>query len=118
MRLLKAFIRSIRVDEVVRALEGAGAPGITVSQVHGVGYGYEPRLFSLSPREVSKMPKVAKIEVVCSDEEVRSLIDTLATSARTGYPGDGIVFVTPVTHAVKIRTGKTGAQALRNHDGP
>jgi nitrogen regulatory protein P-II 1 len=112
MKLLKAFIRTGKVDEVVRALEDAGAPGITVSRVHGVGYGYEPLLFTLAPSEIKKSPEIAKIEVVCGNEDLDRLLEILVAAARTGDPGDGIVFVTPVERAIKIRTGETGPAAL------
>lgn len=117
MQLIKAFVRSSRVDGVIRALEDAGAPGITISQVHGVGYGYEPFLFTLAPSRLHKTPLVAKVEVVCGDQQVQALTDALVSAARTGDPGDGIVFVTAVTRAVKIRTGTTGADALRRQGG-
>ena len=67
MREIKAYIRVSKVDDVIRALRAAGAPGITVTRVHGVGYGYEPFLFTLAPSELKKTPEVAKIEVVCDN---------------------------------------------------
>ena len=106
MKLLKAFVRTTRAEAVVRALEGAGAPGITLSRVHGVGYGYDPATFTLAPRELSRTPEVVKIEVVCNDREVDRLTEVLVTAARTGGRGDGIVFVTPVERAIQIRTGE------------
>ena len=51
MKLIKAFVRTTRVDEVVRALGAAGAPGIPISRVHGVGYGYEPLPLTFAPSE-------------------------------------------------------------------
>ncbi len=113
MKLLKAFIRTTKVDDVVRALREAGAPGITVSRVHGVGYGYEPMLFHLAPSEIRTAPEVAKVEVVCDDQCVDVLLTALLQAAHTGYAGDGIVFVTPVERAIKIRTGDEAPQALR-----
>ena len=117
MKLIKAYVRTTRVDEVVRALNAARAPGITLSRVHGVGYGYEPLLFTLAPSECHKMLEVSKIEVVCPAADTDRLIEVLANSARTGVQGDGIVFVTPVERAIKIRTGDEGAQALENSGG-
>ena len=116
MKLLKAFVRTTRVDEVIRALEAAGAPGITISRVHGVGYGYEPLLFNLSPSEYTRTLEVSKIEVVCHDEQASRLVETVERAARTGVQGDGIVFVTPVDQAIKIRTGAEGPDAL-NKEG-
>ena len=113
MKLLKAFVRNRRVDEVIRALRAARAPGVTVSRVHGVGYGYDPMLFTLSPSEINKAPQVAKVEVVCDDEDEIRLIAAITEAARTGSQGDGIVFVTDVQRALKIRTGEEDSQALK-----
>lgn len=112
MKLIKAFVRTDRLDEVVQALEQAGAPGITVSSVHGVGYGYEPFLFTLAPGEVKKTPRVAKVEVVCGEANVDGLCDVIMRCARTGQAGDGILFVTPVERAMRIRTGEGGVECL------
>ncbi len=112
MKLLKAFIRTTKADDVVGALRRAGAPGITISRVAGVGYGYEPLAFTLAPSEIKTAPEVAKIEVVCDDDCVDVLLTELLKAAHTGYPGDGIVFVTPVERAIKIRTGDEAPQSL------
>jgi nitrogen regulatory protein P-II 1 len=112
MKEIKAFLRTSKVDDVIRALRRSHAPGITVTRVHGVGYGYEPYLFTLAPSELKKTPEVAKLEVVCRDEELDDLLTTILEAAHTGSPGDGIVFVTPVERAVKIRTGDEFPQAL------
>lgn len=109
MKLLKAYVRTSKVDDAIRALEDAKAPGITVSRVHGVGYGYDPMLFTLAPSELGKAPEVAKLEIVCGDRDVGRLVDTLVAAARTGGRGDGIVFITPVERAIHIRTGEEGS---------
>ena len=114
MKEIKAFIRTRKVDDVIRALRQAGAPGITVARVHGVGYGYEPYLFTLAPSEMRKTPEVAKLEVVCEDHCAEAAVEVIVNAARTGDPGDGIVFVTSVERAVKIRTGARGPEALQS----
>jgi nitrogen regulatory protein PII len=53
MKQVKAFVRSVAVDKVVKALDATGVPGVTVSRVHRVGHGYEPEHFSLAPRDVA-----------------------------------------------------------------
>jgi nitrogen regulatory protein P-II 1 len=109
---IKAFVRSSVIDKVVKGLEAAGAPGITVCRVHGVGYGYEPEHFSLAPRDVAHAPQVVKVEVVCASKDAGRLARMIVEAARTGLPGDGIVFVAPVERAIKIRTGQEGSEAL------
>lgn len=115
MKTLKAFVRTTRANAVVRALEDARAPGITLSRVHGVGYGYDPLTFTLAPSEVNKTPEVIKVEVVCLDEEVDQLVSAIEMAARTGGRGDGVIFVTPVERAIKIRTGE---EALESTNQP
>lgn len=118
MKLLKAFVRADHIGKVVRALEDAGAPGITVSLVRGVGYDFDPRTLDprvfplLSADELSRCPEVSKVEIVCSDQDVDRLLAAVVGAARTGASGDGIVFVTAVDRAVKIRTGEEDAQAV------
>jgi len=112
MKLLKAFVRTDKLEEIVRALEVAKAPGITVSRVHGVGYGYAPNMFTMSEREMSRAQAIAKVEVVCADPQVDRLVDALVSAAQTGLRGDGIVFVTEVERAIRIRNHEEGAAAL------
>jgi len=114
MRLLKAFIRIGCVDTVVRALLKSGAPGITISHVHGVGYDYDPEQYTFAPGVEGKAPEVAKIEVVCRRDDADRLLRTVIEMAGSGCRGDGIVFVTPVERAVKIRNAVEGAEALQS----
>ena len=113
MKEIEASIRFTKVDDVIRALREAGAPGITVCRVHGVGSGHEPFLFTLAPSELKKTPEVAKVEVVCEDDCADEAVEVITGAARTGDPGDGIVFVTPVERAVKIRTGDEAPKSLQ-----
>ena len=39
-------------------------------------------------------------------------VECLTQAARTGKIGDGKIFVTPLEHVVRIRTGETGEAAL------
>ncbi len=113
MKEIKAYIRVVKVDDVIHALRAGGAPGITVARVHGVGYGYEAYLFTLAPSELKKTSEVAKLEVVCEDDCADAAVRIIVNAARTGDPGDGIVFVTPVERAVKIRSGAESSAALQ-----
>lgn len=113
MKLLKAFVRTHKLEEIVRALEAEEAPGIAVSSVRGVGYGYAPNLFTLSESEMTRAQEMTKVEVVCAAPELDRLVGALVAAARTGLRGDGIVFVTEVERAIRIRTGEEGLAAFR-----
>jgi nitrogen regulatory protein P-II 2 len=60
---------------------------------------------------VDFLPKI-KLEVAVSDDLVETAIEAIEKSARTGKIGDGKIFVSPIEHVVRIRTGETGASAL------
>ena len=57
------------------------------------------------------MPKV-KIEVVCTDDNLAMVLDTIVQTAQTGQIGDGKIFVTPVESVIRIRTGERDLGAL------
>lgn len=82
--------------------------------MHGVGYGYDPCLFSLAPGELRRAPEVSQVEVVCSDEDLDRLLEAILAATHTGCRGDGIVFVTSVERTIRIRTREEGAQAFAN----
>jgi nitrogen regulatory protein P-II 1 len=112
MKEIKAYIRTNVVERTVAALEAAGAPGITVTRVHPVGYGFDPNYFA-GTEDIAKLyPAMAKVEVVCTNEDVDRLVAVISEKARTGFKGDGMVFVSPVEEAVKIRTGEKGEVGL------
>ncbi len=49
-----------------------------------------------------------KLEIVVKDKDVEKVVDVILKNARSGTPGDGKIFVTPVEDAIRIRTGERG----------
>lgn len=110
MKEIKAYIRTSCLDQTVNALQDKGAPGITIVTVHPVGYGFGTR-FSLRERDVShQYYEISKIELVCDAEEFETFIDIILDNAHTGASGDGLIFVSDVNEAIKIRTKKRSAK--------
>ena len=60
---------------------------------------------------VDFLPKI-KIEIVVNNEHAEAAIDAIIKAARTGKIGDGKIFVMPVEHVVRIRTGETNEAAV------
>jgi nitrogen regulatory protein PII 2 len=52
------------------------------------------------------------ITVVVPDKEVPALVKTLIEVNRTGKPGDGKIFVMPVSDAIRVRTAEKGQKAI------
>jgi nitrogen regulatory protein PII len=106
MKLVKAIVRPDKVDEVRDALEKIKVSGMTVTDVRGHGRQKgHTAVYRGKEYSVTLLPKV-EIEVVVPDDLVDELIQTIIAAARTGEIGDGRVFVLPVEHSYKIRTGE------------
>jgi nitrogen regulatory protein PII len=106
MQAIKSIVRPDKVDEVKDALAKLSVSGLTVTEVrgHGKQKGHTA-VYRGKEYQVSLLPKM-QIETVVADEIVEAAVHAIITAARTGEIGDGRVFVTPVTHSYKIRTGE------------
>jgi nitrogen regulatory protein P-II 2 len=112
MKLIIAIIKPFKLDEVREALNRIGVSGMTVSEVKGYGRQKgHTEIYRGAEYVVNFLPKV-RIEVAVAAEEADRVIEALTTAARTGQIGDGKVFVSPLEHAVRIRTGETDSDAL------
>jgi nitrogen regulatory protein PII len=115
MKEIKAYIQRHLVNDAVDALELAGAPGITIVEIHPVGYGYEPSYFGFQAEDAFKRYahlRIVKLEVVCADRDWEQFAKAIEDICRTGGKGDGRIFVTDVVAAVRIRDGLRGEDAL------
>jgi nitrogen regulatory protein P-II 1 len=112
MKKIEAIIKPFKLDEVKEALQEAGIQGLSVIEVKGFGRQKgHTELYRGAEYVVDFLPKV-KIDVVVDDDQVEGAIEAIVDTARTDKIGDGKIFVTPVEHAVRIRTGETGPDAL------
>ena len=112
MKLITAVIKPFKLDEVREALTEASAGGMTVSEVKGYGRqkGHK-EIYRGAEYQISFVPKI-KIEVAVPEDLVARTIEVLAEAARTGEIGDGKIFVSPIDHALRIRTGESDSDAL------
>ena len=112
MKLIVAVIKPFKLEEVRDALQAIGVSGLTVSEVKGYGRQKgHTEIYRGAEYAVSFLPKV-KIEVVVASNLAQRVIDTIAATAKTGQIGDGKIFVVPVEHTLRIRTGETDHDAI------
>lgn len=114
MNKVEAIIRPDRLEIVKNALADAGLVGLNVTPVTGRGNqrGIEvggPR--GVGSYTIDMLPKV-KLELVVHDEHTQKAIDIICENARTGNIGDGKIFISPVSDAIRIRTNDRGEEAL------
>lgn len=106
MKLVKAIIRPDKVDAVREAIEAAGVPGVTITEVRGHGHQKgHTAIYRGQEYQVSLLPKL-ELEVVVPDHLAEDVIARIQTAARSGQIGDGRIFVLPVEASYRIRTGE------------
>jgi nitrogen regulatory protein P-II 1 len=112
MKKVEAIIREEKLDAVKKALEEKSYFGMTVSEVSGRGKQKGvPLQWRAGEYRVDLLPKL-KIELVVMDDDVSAVIDAIVSRARTGELGDGKIFVLPVEHVVRVRTGDLDENAV------
>jgi nitrogen regulatory protein P-II 2 len=112
MKIVMAIIKPFKLDEVRDALTGVGVHGLTVTEVKGYGRQKgHTEIYRGTEYAVNFLPKV-KIEVAVDSGQVDKVVEAITWAAKTGQIGDGKIFVFPLDHAVRIRTGETDAAAL------
>ncbi|MBW2526234.1 MAG: P-II family nitrogen regulator [Deltaproteobacteria bacterium] len=112
MKKVEAIIKPFKLDEVKDALAEVGVEGMTITEVKGFGRtGGKKEVYRGSAYVVDFVPKI-KLDVVVADANVAAVVDAIENSARTGRIGDGKIFVSPVTEAVRIRTGDRDEDAI------
>ncbi|WP_300378988.1 P-II family nitrogen regulator [Henriciella sp.] len=112
MKKIEAIIKPFKLDDVKEALHDVGMQGMTVTEAKGFGRQRgHTELYRGAEYVVDFLPKL-KVELVIADDGVSGVIDAISKAAHTGKIGDGKIFVSDVTEAVRIRTGETGEGAL------
>ena len=112
MKLITAIIKPFKLDDVREVLSELGVSGMTVTEVRGFGRQKgHTELYRGAEYVVEFLPK-SQVQVAVRDDMVEAAIDAILGAARTGKVGDGKVFVTPIEHTVRIRTGEADDAAL------
>ncbi len=106
MKEIKAFVRPNRLTDIVNKLKEEGFLGLTVFEGEGTGRYSDNRKEWSSLSHPFSHSKIAKIEIVISDEKVNKAMQIIHENGKMGYPGDGIIYVSEVLEAVKVKTLK------------
>ena len=112
MKKVEAIIRPEKLDAVRQALETSGYPGIMITEIEGHGkQGGIAQQWRGGQYRMDLLPKV-KLEIVVQNEEVDRIVKAVIDNAATGSVGDGKIFVSDISEAIRIRTGEKGKAAL------
>jgi nitrogen regulatory protein P-II 1 len=108
MKKITIIVAPVKFEAIKRKMMDIGVNAVTITNVEG--YGFQKRKNEvLDGRDVivEFLPKV-KIEIVAKDNEVEKFIAEIIDIVRTGRIGDGKIFISEITDAIRIRTGERG----------
>ena len=112
MKLIVAVIKPFKLEEVRAALTEIGVQGLMVTEIKGYGrQAGHTEIYRGAEYAVNFVPKI-KLEMAVSDDDTDKVVEQLSETAKTGKIGDGKIFVLPLEHALRVRTGETGNDAL------
>lgn len=119
MKKIEAIIRPERLEQAKVALTEHGYAGLHVESVTGRG---QQRGVIHSGRRgetyaIDMLPKV-KLTVVVRDDQLDEATNLVIAASRTGNIGDGMIFVSPVEDAIRVRTSERGDGILRRAPDP
>ncbi len=123
MKEVIAIVRINMMNQTKQALTDCGIDAFFVHEAHGRGKGFvNPQVLEGVERGYEEaaallgskgqlFPK-RLVTVVVPDKQVKCVVETIINTNQTGMPGDGKVFVVPLSDAVRVRTGETGAKSI------
>ena len=112
MKMVIAIIKPFKLDDVRSALAEIGIQGITVTEVKGFGRQKgHTEIYRGAEYVVNMLPKI-RVDIAVDSDQVDKVVATILASAKTGQIGDGKIFVSPIDHTVRIRTGETDRDAI------
>lgn len=123
MKEVIAVVRMNTMNKTKKALTAAGIDSMFAHECQGRGkglvdskilsgasQGYEEAIALLG--EKGKLYSKRMLTMVVPDKQVDAVVRTIIESNQTGKPGDGKIFVLPISDAIRVRTGETGGKAL------
>ena len=113
MKLIKAYIRQRKAEDVYTELKHKGYHSMTFVECEGTGKYSDHEKEHLSEKyPFADAWRVVKLEILVAKEHVNMVVEIIRKNGRTGYRGDGMIIVSPVDEVYKVRTDESGIMAI------
>jgi nitrogen regulatory protein P-II 1 len=106
----KSIFKVNKATDIVNKLREEDLCCMTVFEGEGTGHYSDNRKEWSSLKHPFSYSKIAKIEMVVPDEKVSKATQIIHENGKTGFLGDGIIYVTEVSVLVKVKTLKPDDQ--------
>ena len=111
---IEAIFRPERVNAVSNALVEEGVTGFHYQNV--TGQGQQAGIEVVTGRGGATMTRSAVsktlLVTVVEDDKKDAVVEAIVSATRSGEIGDGKIFISAVSDAVRVRTGESGDAAL------
>lgn len=126
MKEIMAIVRPTKVGATKTALAQAGFPSFTCQVVLGRGKKLMDRTLASAIVEEGELPAdhvgealseplrlISKrlFTLIVEEDDVPSVVKTIVDVNSTSSPGDGKIFVLPITESYRVRNGQRAADA-------
>ncbi|MCR4842430.1 MAG: P-II family nitrogen regulator [Eubacterium sp.] len=101
-----------KLEELVKAFSHFGITGMTIYDAKGCGVQFGTPEYEDGKNPVPQLIKKQAMMVVLPSKQVDAFLEFVGKSLYTGHIGDGKIFVSPITNAIRVRTGEEGMEAL------
>ena len=112
MKKIEAVVRPAKVNDVCKALNEAGHPGLMLSEISGHGKQKGMTTVLRGKKYKIEFMTKTKIDIIVKDEDVDRIVQAVREAAFTGEEGDGKIFISPIEDVIRIRTGEKGILGL------
>lgn len=123
MKEVIAIVRINMMNQTKQALTDCGVDAFFAHEAQGRGKGFvNPLLLEGAEQgyeeaaallgEKGKLYPKRVLTAVVDDSMVKCVVETIINTNQTGKPGDGKVFVLPMSDAIRVRTGEAGLKAI------
>lgn len=112
MKKIEAIIRLSRFEAIRDALATIDVRFFTLTEVRGFGLQRGEKLtYRGSVYDADYIARL-QLSILCADDKVAEIVNTISASGRTGKVGDGKITVMDLDRIVRIRTGEENEQAI------
>ena len=114
MLKIEAIFRPERVNAVSDALVEEGVTGFHYQNVTGQGQQAGIEVVTGRGGTTTTRSAVSKtlLVTVVEDDKKDAVVEAIVSATRSGEIGDGKIFISAVSDAVRVRTGESGDAAL------
>ncbi len=114
MLKIEAIFRPERVNAVSNALVEEGVTGFHYQNVTGQGQQAGIEVVTGRGGATTTRSAVSKtlLVTVVEDDKKDAVVEAIVSATRSGEIGDGKIFISTVSDAVRVRTGESGDAAL------